>query len=366
MNTLTAPKIYEVPEQVYHFPAVTVILPFNPKMDSKRALSNSLSMAVRKVEHDLYENFPDEISALVMQKLESVFSNLDFRTHTISVAIYLSPVFEKVLYLDFPVDETITVNESFEIRDLVYSKKELHEYIVLLLSNKECRMYIGTPGVFKKILSNTPGSAYVRQANVRDKAGPELLNQEDIIKDNFLRYNDNVLDIILKAYPLPLFVLGKETITKQFKSLTKHSSAAIKYLEGNYETSNSEQLMEIMYPHIVDWRKVKQKQILNQLEAAACKKQLTTGLNNVWLEAINRKGHLLVVEKNYVYNSYVINAKNKSIDNLIHKAIKPYNNFSCVKNQLDEAIEKVLENGGDVEFVDKEVLGCYDHIALIK
>jgi hypothetical protein len=119
--------------------------------------------------------------------------------------------------------------------------------------------------------------------------------------------------------------------------------------------------MEIMYPHVADWRKVKQKQLLNQLEEAACKKQLATGLNSVWLEAMNQKGHLLVVEKNYVYNS-----ENKRVQKAIHKAIKPYNNLSYIKNQLDEVIEKVLKNGGDVEFVDKEVLGCYDHIALIK
>jgi hypothetical protein len=37
-----------------------------------------------------------------------------------------------------------------------------------------------------------------------------------------------------------------------------------------------------------------------------------------------------------------------------------------VKNPIDEMIEKVLENGGDVEFVDNGLLSDYCQIALIK
>ena len=36
-----------------------------------------------------------------------------------------------------------------------------------------------------------------------------------------------------------------------------------------------------------------------------------------------------------------------------------------IKNAVDEVIDKVLENGGDVEFVDDNLLKNYQHIALI-
>jgi hypothetical protein len=361
MNTLTAPNIYEATEQSYQFPAVSIILPFNPKMDSKRALNNSLRMAAHKVVNDLYKNFRRDISTLVVQKLESLFSTLNFSTNRVSIAIYVSPVFEKVLYLNFPVEERIVVDDSFEIRDLLYSKKDLHEYLALLLSNDECRIYIGAPNGFVKILSNTTQSPYLREATAQLASGGESSQRKEIKTDKFLHYNDKLLDIILKVYHLPLFVLGNETITAQFKNLTKHSPAVIEYLNGNYETANSEQLMEIMYPHIVNWKKVKQNQLVNQLKEAACKKQLVTGLNNVCDESMKYRGQLLVVEKNYVYNS-----ENNDIKKVFGKPIKPYNNFSCIKNKLDEIIEKVFETGGDVALVDREVLGCYDHIALIK
>ena len=59
-------------------------------------------------------------------------------------------------------------------------------------------------------------------------------------------------------------------------------------------------------------------------------------------------------------------AERGSCDEIIYKAIEPFNKFSYVKDAVDDVIEKVLENDGDVEFVDKGFLKDYQHIALIK
>jgi len=69
----------------------------------------------------------------------------------------------------------------------------------------------------------------------------------------------------------------------------------------------------------------------------------------------------LLVEKDYMYI-----AEHGSTDEIIYKAIEPYNKFSYIKDAVDDVIEKVLQHGGDVEFVNKELLSGYDHIALIK
>jgi hypothetical protein len=84
-------------------------------------------------------------------------------------------------------------------------------------------------------------------------------------------------------------------------------------------------------------------------------------MREVWREAMNHNGRLLVVEKNYTYA-----ALQGSSEDVIYKAIESYNKFSYIKDAVDDVMEKVLENGGDVEFVDTEVLNGYHHIALIQ
>ena len=84
-------------------------------------------------------------------------------------------------------------------------------------------------------------------------------------------------------------------------------------------------------------------------------------MEDVWHEVINRRGRLLLLGKQYLYDTNLLVS-----GELSYKTAEPYNKFSCIKNPIDEMIEKVLENGGDVELVSNGFLEEYGQIALIK
>jgi hypothetical protein len=267
------------------------------------------------------------------------------------------------MYLEIPVEEKIIIDESFEIRDLVYSKKQLHKYLVLQLSSKGSRIYLGNSSTFVRIVSGTPESVFTdvyelpeTVANFSDKT-----DRKEIILHKVLHHTDNTLDIILNAYHLPLFVLGTERTLGHFKNITKHENNIIEYVHGNYEESTLPELNEILEPYVTDWKQVMQKDLLKQMEEAINKKKLALGMKDVWREAMNRNGRLLIVEKNYVYA-----AEHGSADEIIYKATEPYNKFSYIKDAVDDVMEKVLENGGDVEFADTGLLNHHQHIALVQ
>ncbi|MEP7107589.1 MAG: hypothetical protein ABI760_06390 [Ferruginibacter sp.] len=363
MDPVLTPEIREVFDAVRYGPAVSIIVPFEPQMSLKSGIIHCLEAAAIKVEQELSDNYPDELGMLVMKKLHDIFRNLNFNTYKKSIAIYVSPVFEKVLYLDFAVEERVVVEESFDIRDLFYSKKQLHKYLVLLLSSKASLIFAGNSSALVRIVSNTAESFYDPVIEMQEKETDFMDSscREDILTDQFLRHIDNVLDIILNAYRQPLFVLSSEKILGHFKNLTKHGGAVVEYVEGKFDEVGLDRLKETMEPYITNWKKVKQKDLLNRLEAAAAKKKLATGLKEVWDEAMGHRGRLLVVEKNYNYA-----AQHESVEEVIYKAIDPYTKFSYIKDAVDEVMEKVLENGGDVEFVDEGVLKDYHRIALIE
>ena len=112
---------------------------------------------------------------------------------------------------------------------------------------------------------------------------------------------------------------------------------------------------------MVDWRKIKETALIRQLSEAAGKHKLVTGISDVWTEATHHKGLLLVVEKNYVYAGF-----KSGKEDIIYKSIAPRAKYSYVKDAVDDIIEKVLESGGDVEFVEEGVLNNYGRIALVK
>lgn len=96
----------------YNFPCVSIIMPFEPKMQPKNQLAAALRSAVNRIDKKVFENFSTEMSMLVLHKLNTLIRQLNYSTLQKSIAIYVSPVFEKVLYLNFEVIEAISVKKS--------------------------------------------------------------------------------------------------------------------------------------------------------------------------------------------------------------------------------------------------------------
>ncbi|MGZ3822669.1 MAG: baeRF3 domain-containing protein [Mucilaginibacter sp.] len=363
MNPVMTPEVREMIEALHYRPEVSVILPFHPKVNLKTEMAHYLKIAADKVEQLLIKDYPEETCALIMRKLQGIINNLNFNTHKKSIAIYASLVFEKVFYLDIDVEEKIIVDESFEIRDLVYNQTQSQKYLLLLLSAKESHIYLGNSNTFERIVSDIPESVlpFVDDAPERVANFSDMTERKQIVTGKFLQHIDNALHGVLNTYKLPLFVFGAEKILGHFKKLTKHTDSIVRYMQGNYDEATFPQLKEMLQPLIAAWEELKQQSLLKRLDEAASQKKLVTGIKEVWHQVLNNKGRLLVVEKNYRYA-----AQHGGTEDTIDELIAPYNEFSYIRDAVDDVIEKVLKNGGDVQFVDNDLLKVYDHIALIE
>jgi hypothetical protein len=344
-------------------PAISIILPFEPKMSLKSEVAQSLRSVSERIEKMLAGAYPEDSSALVMEKLHRIIRGLNMNTHKKSLAIFVSPVFEKVMYLDVPVEERITVGESFDIRDLVYAKKQAHKYLVLLISYNRCQMYLGEGSNLVRIISNKTTSIhpYVNDVPERVANFSDMSERKEVMMDKFIHKIDNNLSMVLNAYPLPVFVMATRRIGGHFKKLTRHTGSILRYVHGNYDDTPADQLKEVLAPYIRNWREVVHRDILNRLEDAYGKGMLATGIRNVWHEAMNHKGRLLVVEKDFIYP-----ALRKDRSDIVPADPECNNRFSYVHDAVDQVIEAVLENGGDVEFVEKDLLSHYGHVALLQ
>lgn len=337
---------------VKYLPCISLIFPFEPKMNSKDELSYQLKIMTAKVEAELFKNYPAEKAMPVMHKLHDLLKTLNFNTHKKTIAIFVSPIVEKIYYLDIPVEEKIIIDDSFEIRDLVFSKKEIHKYLLLVLSGKSAHTFLGNTNEFIRLVINTPAhiAAYKNDLPQKIANFSDAKAEQHTMVEKFLRHIDTGLTLLLKAYPLPVLVMADTGVAGEFKKITHNSEHIIQYIPGNYEEATEDELKKKVIPFIKDWKHVKETGLLQRLDAARSAGKLAIGMEKVWEEADHKKGHLLVVEKNYMYQEQ----KNEA-------ATAFY-----IKDIVDDVIEKVLANGGDVEFVDMGILDNYEHIALIQ
>ncbi len=353
----------EILESPKYLPCISLIMPFEPKMSLKRELDHKLKLAKNKIEAELMLNFPELVISSVLEKFQQAISSLNYHTHKKSIAVFVSPLIQKVYYLDMSVEEKIIIDESFEIRDLIYSKKEIHKYLLVVLSSKWTKIYLGNTTQFIRITSNVPDNIEAFKNDISEKIAnfSDENKRKEIVLNKFLMHTDNGLSLLLQAYKLPLFVMGTVKTAGYFKSITHNAKHVIEYIHGNFEEKSENELHQIMEPYVADWKKIIQDNLLKQIEEAMSKRKLAIGMENVWKEASQKKGRLLIVEKNYVYPAY-----HSASPEIIFKQDEFNKNAFYIKDAVDDAIEKVLASGGDVEFVDEGMLKNYRKIVLIE
>ena len=344
-------------------PAISIILSFEPKMSLKQELQYKLKIAYGKVEKEVMAQYPAELAVPVLKRIQKLIQELNYNTHKKSIAIFASPLVEKIFYLDVAVEEKIIIDESFEIRDLIYSKKQTIQYLVMMLSGKSSKMWLGNCSKFILLKSNIPDhvQAYYRDQPEKVSNYSDQKRQKEILLEKFLRHMDEGLSLILKAYPLPVFVLAPEKVIGQFKKITKHQKNIIQFIRGNYEEATEPEIRELLKPYVADWNKIKAQNIMHQIEMARDEGKLSAGMQEVWETAARKNGRLLIVEKDFIFPAL----QGSHAEHIYPYDASSHNPF-YIKDAVDDVMEKILECGGDVEFVDNGLLKDSGHIALIR
>ncbi len=342
-------------------PAITIVLPFEPKMTPKSQLQRRLKEIVGEVREALQREYTGEQTRTIVQKLNGVLDNLDFVTYKKSLAILLSPGFERIYYLDFPVSEKIIVGESFNFKEIIESKKDLHKYLVLVLSGEGSRIYLGSSHQFMKIVSNLPLNIQSCENDPPEKVGnfSDPSHHKEVLVNKFLKYTDDGLSILLEAYPLPIFVIGAKKMLGYFKKITRNEHSVVYYIQGSFSHCPESSIQNVIAPFVADWNNVRQKDLLNRLVVAAGAGKLATGIHEVRKETTNKNARLLVIEKSFC--SPIRDRVPGIFRKEKHDNIPPH-----IKDGVDQLIEEVIESGGEVEFVEDGALVSREHIALVK
>lgn len=319
-------------------PSVSIIMPFETKVSEVRELTCRLDLAVKKVADELLAQYPEKRVSPILDKLKHLVINLDYHSQKQSIALYVSPLVEKVFYLNFTATEKIVVDQSFEIRDLIYSKKRNLQFLVLLLSDHSSSLYLGNCSERMLLKMDFP-----------QKVQHESLYHTDLELSDFL-----------KQYHLPVYVIAAKSIIGDYKKVTRNAGHIIQYIPGNYIEAGENDIRMLVEPYTSVLSKMRELNILYELERAADTHKLSFGISGIRAAINERKGRLLLVEKDYMQP-----AKQDLYVNHIKRNDLTLNNPSYVKDAVEDAMEKVLAIGGDVEFVDNGVLKDYGHVALI-
>jgi hypothetical protein len=352
MNTYAVAKRPEpVTIPFTYLPSVVMTLPFDPKMTPKGQLDTVLKDAAGKAERELLLRYPRHIALPVIHQLQKMFAELNYSTHKQSVAILVSPETEKIMYLDKPVDARVLIDSDFRIRDLTVASEVNVQYLVLLLSDSLSKMYYNDGTRLNLIKNNALETLYdylqeepEKTANFSDPG-----DGKQVMLDKFLHQMDEGLSTILDAYPLPVFVMATDRVLGHFTPITRNDRHIAVYIHKNCINAKEEDILETLHPYLYDWRVVRQQMVLKNIDIALKGGKLVTGIDEVSTAVRTRNNRLLVVERDYTESPGA-----------------PVPGEFYIHDRVDAIVKKVLEDGGQVEWVDRGQLDNLGHIALIR
>lgn len=345
-------------------PSVSLIVPTDKSYPQYKVDGKRLKALLKKAEKELLSNFPESRVQIVIKKLHKLIMTIDHKLLSKSLAIYASPEKEEIIYLPFSVKEKLIIDSSFEVRDLLYSAKNSFNYLLLLISSHQPRVYYGynntlveaeinsLPAGIESIERDYPSKV----SNFSDSAAIKEMNL-----DKYLREIDHALTEELKEEHLPVIVCATKRTIGHFKKLTKNSKKIIDYIEGNYNHSSKEEIYKVIEPSLMKKREIDQQKVIDMLEEAANKKECVCGIENVLHAVGEKRGRLLIVEKDYKPAAKL----EKDKYTLVPDDFNIRESSVVLQDAVDDIIELVLKNAGDIAFVDNGKLKKYKKIALI-
>jgi hypothetical protein len=352
----TVHSIQEITEKtVKQAPCVSIILPFEPKMYRRSHLENRLQKVIHITEKNLLKHYPAFTVDLLTKKLTDLVRTLEYSTYKKSIVLNVSPDVQKIFYLDIDVEEKIIIGESFDTRNIVLSKRCHEEYLLLLMGTVTAKVFHVRGNKFTPLINNH--REHIKEERRTQQASSV---ESDLLTRKFIHHVEDGLAIILKAYPVPLILACTVEAADLFRQYSKMKDHVIKYIPGNYEHGSSSDIKQLMDACENDWRKIKENYLLFRVGHAFARHKCSIGIKEVFKIAFQKRGIKLIVEKNYAFPGFTNESKElKGLDDAV-----PLNSV-YLEDAVNEVIEKVLENSGDVEFVSDGLLKDYMHVALV-
>jgi Bacterial archaeo-eukaryotic release factor family 3 len=331
-------------------PTLALVLPFNPKMTPRHELEMVLRRNLEAAEKLLLSAHAAENAMPVIKRLQQAIRGLNFSTHKRSVALFVSADMARTTYLDFAVEERLIIDRPFRVRDLADCKPGDKEYLVLLLSAQESKMYLKAGDGLRLIKSNAPQTVYAYLNEPPEKSGnfSDQHNRHEVILNKFLYHMDQGLEAVLKAYPVPVFVAGADRVIGHFARITHHQKNIAGYLPNQCLDASPVELQKLLQPLLENWQSLLQQLLLLQMEKAAEAGKLVCGIEAVRKAAACSNSRLVIVQR-------TLNAEGSEEHHAFYS-----------DGAVDQVVEKVLQSGGDVEKLDPELMEKYGPIALIR
>jgi hypothetical protein len=332
-------------------------------------IKNLMGVALEKLSREFNVK---EIEPLAVA-LDKLVASIDY-THLLDgLALFVNKDIAETHILPFHVREGVTVDDTFNLREIFYAQNRSPQSFVLILNHKPTRLFKAFDHTLTEIIDPQElrdqqkgfpfewqwdiTSDRIKQAELQGEKDAGFLTAK---KREFFQEVDKALDHHINASGAPIILMGNKDNCGEFMRVTKHANKIV--VEGHGEFSNAplDVITKEAAPLIEAYVKALQDTLLKKITEAAGKERFAAGIKDAWKAAHEGRVDQLVVEDDYRVCGYI----NQAAPAELVTDVDPKE--PAVSDDLvDRLIDLVLEKGGTITFVKADALKEHQHVAAL-
>ena len=301
-----------------------------------------------------------EVAALV-KNLNQLVNRVDWAHSLEGLALFASRDVATAVLLPFRPRARVVIDATFATRNLVYSLNRSPRYRVLVLTEKPTRLFDATTNVLTEYTAKPFPMVHTGPGGASRLPGGQGINRSAVRDEShrqFFRKVDDALAAIQKEDHVPLIVVGVDRHLAFYQEVTKDPDAIIGVIAGSHDDPNPTALGKLVWPIFKAGATLKRTRALRRLNEAVKVNRHTSGIDQVWRAAFEKRCQILLVETSFEHPADLAPQGDRLL---------PYSGraAAALDDAVDEVIERVIADGGEVFFYEPGVLDIHQRIAAV-
>ncbi len=342
-------------------PAISILLPTHRTFPDNKQDPINLKNLVKEVEERLLATMEKREVWPIMEALNTEVDAHDHQHNMDGLAVYAGADGAQVVSLPFPVTQRAVIDTNFATRDLVRGLHDSVSYLVLVVTRELGRLvHAYNDRLIHEFGRRTDLQGYnfpIKNNSLYSTSGHE--RSQAASEDNLLKEFINVIDKSVQELQgkrgsdrLPVIVMGDARNVALYRELCDRPSDIVGEVTNAPDLqADAGELVTNAQDAVAAYRNEREQQALEHLGQARGANSLVTDLSLLYRAASEGNAQRLFVRRGH-HQPGIMDATAFTIETR-----DDADEDGVIDDIVDELIELVQANGGDVAFLSADALG---------
>lgn len=344
------------------YPCISLTMPTARTMPDNAQDPVRLKNLVNLAKSRLADEIGKRPAAAALKNLEIAADSVDHSRNYEGLAIFANETVEWVVKTRFALPENLVIDDRFSLRSILRAERRAEPYTVLLLSLEEARLFEAQ----REDLYETKAGGFPAQnpsygAGSKTPGGPGV-NPTASVDESRRRFVVECMDRLRSVADLPkrVVVAGTPEILSNAQEAAGKDIEIVATLQGNYLKSKPSEVGAKAWEAVREARRARSVALVENLNNARSAKRFEAGVQSLVPLAREGRIELLVCGMDYTVAGRI-----DEETGALHLIDTP-ENWSDLDDVVDWIVHRVLETGGQVRFVEDDLMGETPIAAIIR